>query len=217
MKLKLLQIEKYSNKYSHYSEFCRDAILEKIQREFSDQFYNEQIEFHKEQIQEYEKKKKINQDNNKKFQGLMDHWFQVFKNKWQTLEDIHIKDRINRLILPELQKYNFINYSENNILKIFKHKLNESKSDTIKKESESNSKTTEIKSDIIPSDKQEIKNIFDYLAPNYQKNMFNKSDKQRYSFIEKSVMPNLKNFGFKGTVEEVDDVLLNWPEQGGDG
>lgn len=110
-----------------YSEFCRNAILEKIAKEFNDQFCDDQIKFYEQKILEFQERKKLNTNNFKKMQGQLDHWYNVYKDEWRILDDKFQKDRVKRLVLPDLKKYGFMNYSEQDILEIFENHAKEGK------------------------------------------------------------------------------------------
>jgi len=60
---------------------------------------------------------------------------------------------------------------------------------------------------------EEIHKILKFYAKNYQNQAMSRTDNQRYRFCEKTVLPNLKKFGYKGSSKDIDDILLNFPEE----
>lgn len=53
-----------------------------------------------------------------------------------------------------------------------------------------------------------IKELLEYHAPNYKRNAERRLESQRIHFIEKAIMPQLRKYGFKGSPEEIDKLLL---------
>lgn len=60
-------------------------------------------------------------------------------------------------------------------------------------------------------DRDKINELFIHHAPNYKRNAATRSDTQRCDWIERVLKPQLKKLGFKGSIEEIDEILLNWP------
>lgn len=54
-----------------------------------------------------------------------------------------------------------------------------------------------------------IQELLEYHAPGYQQNAPFRSDNQRYIFLKKMVIPELKKYGCTKSVEEIDQILLN--------
>lgn len=66
---------------------------------------------------------------------------------------------------------------------------------------------------IKPDYDKKIQEFLTFHAPNYKLNAPHRREAQRVQFIEKAIMPNLKKWGYTGTVQDIDNLLLNWPEQ----
>ena len=49
-------------------------------------------------------------------------------------------------------------------------------------------------------------------APNYKQNAPMRTEGQRFRFIEKSILPQMKKAGSKATPHEIDELLINWPD-----
>ena len=58
----------------------------------------------------------------------------------------------------------------------------------------------------------EINKLLKYHAPNYKRNATSRTEDNRHFFIKKAIMPGLKKLGFKGSPQEIDELLLNYPE-----
>lgn len=54
-------------------------------------------------------------------------------------------------------------------------------------------------------------------APAYKKNAQFRNTEQRIKFIKDRILPELKKFGFNKTPEEIDEVLLNFPDENNGG
>lgn len=59
-------------------------------------------------------------------------------------------------------------------------------------------------------DQSKINELLSYHAPNYKKNAPFRSESQRFKFLEKAVRPQLKKYGYTGSMEELDNLLLKW-------
>jgi len=57
-----------------------------------------------------------------------------------------------------------------------------------------------------------IQELLNYHAPNYKQNAMVRTEGQRIRFIKQAIMPQLKKAGSTATAEEIDDILINWPE-----
>lgn len=64
-----------------------------------------------------------------------------------------------------------------------------------------------------PSNEKEIHELLAYHSMNYKENAPHRSEAQRLRFIEKSILPTLKKLGYQGSPQEIDETLLNWPEE----
>lgn len=64
-----------------------------------------------------------------------------------------------------------------------------------------------------PGKEKEIHDFLTYHAPAFKQNATVRSETQRIRFIEKAIMPDLKKLGYKGSPQEIDELLLNWPEE----
>lgn len=62
-------------------------------------------------------------------------------------------------------------------------------------------------------DQGKIPEILSYHAPSFKQNSATRSEIQRIRFIEKMIQPQLKKYGSKSTAAEIDQLLLNWPEE----
>ncbi len=60
---------------------------------------------------------------------------------------------------------------------------------------------------------EKINKILNFHAKHYQENALRRTENQKYNFLKKTIMPQIKRFGYKGTIEELDQVLLNWSEK----
>lgn len=56
-----------------------------------------------------------------------------------------------------------------------------------------------------------IHELLNYHAPNYKLNAPMRTEGQRFRFIEKSILPQMKRAGSKATPHEIDELLINWP------
>jgi len=61
-------------------------------------------------------------------------------------------------------------------------------------------------------DQDKIHELLQYHAPKYKLQAPNRLESERIRFLEKAIMPNLKRLGFKGSPQEIDELLINWPE-----
>jgi len=61
-------------------------------------------------------------------------------------------------------------------------------------------------------DQDKIQELLAYHAPAFKQNAMVRSETQRIRFIEKAIMPGLKKLGYKGSPQEIDEILINWPE-----
>jgi len=102
------------------------------------------------------------------------------------IRDLIIKDRLDRL------DHKIID------IKILEHKQAIKHLEELKKSKVSHEK--------------EIKELLEYHSTNYKQNADVRSEYQRIRFIEKSIMPNLKKLGYKGSPQDIDELLLKWPE-----
>jgi DNA integrity scanning protein DisA with diadenylate cyclase activity len=66
------------------------------------------------------------------------------------------------------------------------------------------------KSKIVNEDK--IRELLAYHAPAFKQNAQVRTEGQRIRFLENSIMKDLKKLGSKNTPEEIDKILLNWPD-----
>ncbi len=64
-----------------------------------------------------------------------------------------------------------------------------------------------------PANQDKIQELLEYHAPGFKQNAMHRTERQRFNFIEKAILPNLKKLGFKGTVEEIDNLLIDWGEK----
>jgi len=62
---------------------------------------------------------------------------------------------------------------------------------------------------------EEINKILESYAPSYQQQAMTRSENQRLNFVNRTILPEIKRFGFKGSPQEIDDILINWPTSGG--
>lgn len=58
-----------------------------------------------------------------------------------------------------------------------------------------------------------ITEILNKHADNYKQNASQRSETQRITFIARSILPSLRKLGWKGEPREIDEILLNWPEE----
>lgn len=63
-----------------------------------------------------------------------------------------------------------------------------------------------------PVNEDKIHELLGYHAPAFKQNAMTRTESQRYHFIEKMILPDLKKLGSKNKVEEIDKILLNWPD-----
>ena len=56
------------------------------------------------------------------------------------------------------------------------------------------------------------KKILEKQAKSYKQQAPNRTIEQRYQFIKLTIMPELKKFGVIKTVEEIDELLLSFPD-----
>ena len=61
---------------------------------------------------------------------------------------------------------------------------------------------------------EEINKILEFHAHQYQQQAMSRSDQQRFNFIERTILKQIQQYGYKGSIEQIDEVLLNWPENG---
>lgn len=64
-----------------------------------------------------------------------------------------------------------------------------------------------------PANQDKIHELLEYHAPNFKQNAMTRTEAQRFRFIEGAIMPNIRKLGFKGTVEEIDNLLIDWGEK----
>ncbi|MFX1502930.1 MAG: hypothetical protein ACFFDH_18365 [Promethearchaeota archaeon] len=64
-------------------------------------------------------------------------------------------------------------------------------------------------------DNSRIKDILEYHSHNYKLNATLRTEKQRFEFLKRTVLPQIKPIGYKGSLEELDDLLINWPTEEG--
>lgn len=64
---------------------------------------------------------------------------------------------------------------------------------------------------------EEIDKIFDFHAKRYQDQATVRSEKQCFDFLKRTVIPEIKRFGWKGTPEELDKILIDWKREELDG
>lgn len=64
-----------------------------------------------------------------------------------------------------------------------------------------------------PGNEAKINELLEYHAPNFKQNALRRTDDQRYRFIEKAILPNLKRLGYTGTTKDIDDLLMYWGEK----
>jgi len=57
-----------------------------------------------------------------------------------------------------------------------------------------------------------IQELLAYHAPNYKINAQVRTEAQRIRFIENSMLKDLKKVGSTATAAEIDELLINWPE-----
>lgn len=50
-------------------------------------------------------------------------------------------------------------------------------------------------------------------AKTYKANAMVRTPDQRYRFIKEQILPEIKKFGFNKSVEEIDQLLLNFPDE----
>jgi len=64
----------------------------------------------------------------------------------------------------------------------------------------------------------QINEILAKQAKSYKENASHRTVEQRYRFIKNMILPEIKKFGFNKSVEEIDQLLLNFPDDnnGGD-
>ena len=58
-------------------------------------------------------------------------------------------------------------------------------------------------------DLEKIQELLEFHAPGYQRNAPYRSEQQRLNFVKRSIYPDLKKHGFKGSLKEIDDLLIN--------
>lgn len=63
-----------------------------------------------------------------------------------------------------------------------------------------------------PLDQNKINDLLKYHAPNYKNNAVTRTELQRHKFIEKAILPELKKLGFTGSPNDLDEILLNYPD-----
>lgn len=63
---------------------------------------------------------------------------------------------------------------------------------------------------------KEINKILEWHVVQYQKNAISRSEEQRIRFCKNTILKQITPFGYRGTPEEIDDLLLNWPNNGGE-
>lgn len=103
-----------------YSEFCRDAILNEIQRVNSDQYIDDQIESHQNQIKKLKESKKSSKGNTGQVREILEFGLEGYINR---NSEVLIGASQNRLwirgsVLPELKKAGS-KLSEYDVLKMF--------------------------------------------------------------------------------------------------
>lgn len=57
-----------------------------------------------------------------------------------------------------------------------------------------------------------IQELLAYHAPNYKLNAPMRTEGQRIRFIKQALLPQLKKAGSTSTPEEIDQILIDWPE-----
>jgi len=57
-------------------------------------------------------------------------------------------------------------------------------------------------------DALKVEEIIKKHAPAYKENASSRSEFQRFQFIERSIMPELKKCGYKGKPDQIDELLL---------
>ena len=63
-------------------------------------------------------------------------------------------------------------------------------------------------------DQSKIHELLKFHSTNYRRNAEEgRSEVHRIGFIEKQIMPKIKKLGYQGSPHEVDQLLLNWPEE----
>ena len=62
------------------------------------------------------------------------------------------------------------------------------------------------------SNEKDIHELLAYHAPAFKQNAVARSQAQRIRFIDKMILPDLKKLGSKISIQQIDELLLNWPE-----
>lgn len=99
MDLKMILLQK-----ENYSEFCRYAIIEKLDRENDQQLIDSEIKKHEDKIRELKDRKKGKNYDKNKVNEILNKYYDQFKSSGRdTAEDYMVISWINRSIMPELR------------------------------------------------------------------------------------------------------------------
>lgn len=63
---------------------------------------------------------------------------------------------------------------------------------------------------------EQINLFFKEQASSYKKNAPHRTTEQKHRFIKDVILPKLKKYGYKASIEEIDQILVNFPDNGGD-
>ena len=96
---------KYLQPMMGYSEFCRKWILTGIEKEFNEEFADQQYKFHMEKAKEWKEKKTNLQENTNKVNKILKDAINYYKDvsRDPTISELNISRYIKSQILPKLQ------------------------------------------------------------------------------------------------------------------
>lgn len=60
---------------------------------------------------------------------------------------------------------------------------------------------------------EEINKLLSFFAPTYQNLAPTRIEKHRLDWINRNIWPKLKKLGFKGSLREIDKILINWGKE----
>jgi len=104
----------------NYSEFCREAIIEKVHRESSDQYIDSQIESLQNQIKELKEKKKSNRENPEEVKKILEMAQNLYSDYTNDpgMTISNFKTYIRSNILPKLKKAHCSKYDIDSLLEM---------------------------------------------------------------------------------------------------
>jgi len=104
------------------SEFCRSAIIEKVHREFSEDYANQQYKYHMEQAQRWKQKKTSLQEDTEKVNKILEEAIDYYNDMSQDphISELTIRKYIKFNVLDKLQSARCNRFNVNDIIKICK-------------------------------------------------------------------------------------------------